>query len=378
MNKNSEKQSREDRLREEMEQQENVNSHPKREIPNSPPKEAKLSNINEEQAKQNMWEEQKELHEDAQRPTQPRNTSNQENNEYKSNSGKVGSPIQDTSSVKKPWEHNQEKISMANQIGWQKIPTKELPSQGLFYPEDTEVVIRAATAAEIRHWSTLDESDPSQLDDMLNYILERCAVIKFPNYKSTSWKDIKEVDRFYILLAIREYTFINGENNLQVRISESKNVDVTKEMIDYITFDDKLMKYYDNEKRCFVLNFKDGTKLEITLPSVGVTQWLKNYVQRKQNRQEAIDQDFLSYAPFVIHDWRGLNDTTYEQMVSDSYDWTTVQVSMLNEIRKIFVDSVEPKIKYTEESGGQREIPLNFRGGIKSLFLISDPFGQLA
>src|SRR5210317_1986725 len=90
----------------------------------------------------------------------------------------VGSKIVDTSGVAKPWEKKDEQVSLSNQIGWQQIKLKDLPTQGLFYPKDTEIVIRAATGAEVRHWSTLDENDLSMLDDMLNYVLERCVQVK--------------------------------------------------------------------------------------------------------------------------------------------------------------------------------------------------------
>jgi hypothetical protein len=50
---------------------------------------------------------------------------------------------------------------------------------------------------------------------------------------------------------------------------------------------------------------------------------------------------------------------------------------MLNEIRSIFTDTVEPVVRYKDEEGGERVVPLSFQGGIKSIFLISDPFGEL-
>lgn len=270
----------------------------------------------------------------------------------------------------------EEKISRGNQTGWQKIPMQELPTKGMFYPPDANIVIRAATTAEIRHWSTLDDSDPYELDDMLNYVLERCASFKTSNVLS-SWKDLKEVDRFYILLAISEYTFVQGENKLQVKVSEGKTINVSKEMMDFINIDDRLMKYYDSNKRCFSLKFKSGKTVDVTIPSVGVTTFLKNYVTRKQNSNDGFDQDFISFAPFVVNDWRGLNDSSYEKLVLDSYRWSIEEISVLNHVKELFLDTINPVIKYTDEGGAERTAPLNFLGGIKSVFIISDPFGQL-
>jgi len=289
----------------------------------------------------------------------------------------IGNPIQDTSNVQKPWEKTPEQVQFSNQLGWQKLPITDLPTQGLFYPEGTEVLIRAATAGEIRHWSTLNEENLSILDDMLNYVLERCCKIKFPGMAISSWKDVKEIDRFYILLAIREFTFVNGENKLQVKTSETSKIDVTKDMVQYITFDERLMRYYDPNERMFVLTFKNGKKMRVTLPSVGVTNWLKNYITRKRQLNEIIDEDFISFAPFVISDWRGLPDDNYSKIIMESHNWTAAEISLLTEIRRIFMDTVDPVVKYKDEEGGERTVPLSFQGGIKSIFLISDPFGEL-
>jgi len=285
----------------------------------------------------------------------------------------IGSKIIDTSNVPKPWEKKEDHIALGNQIGWQQIKIGELPTQGLFYPKDTEVVIRAATGAEIRHWSTLNENDLSLLDDMLNYVIERCVQVKNKKVQ-TSWKDIKEIDRFYLLLAVSELTFIKGENKLQVKVSESEKINVTKNMIEYIKFDPTLMNFYDEDLRLFHIHLNDGTSVQSTLPSVGVTNWLKKYVIRKNQAQQPIDEDYVSFAPFVIKDWRGLDETSYQAYMQESNEWSLSQVSGLTKFKEIFMDTVNPVIKYKDSEGGDRQVPLNFQGGIKSIFLISNPF----
>lgn len=288
----------------------------------------------------------------------------------------VGAPLTETPKENLPWQKSEQQISLGNQVGWDKISLKDLPTQGLFYPDGTEIAIRSASAGEIRHWSTLNEDDLSALDDMLNYILERCCSVK--GSTSLSWRDLKEVDRFYIILAIRERTFVKGENVLQVKVSETQKIDVVKDMVDYITFDDRLMKYYNPDKKCISLKFKTGKSIDVHLPSVGVTNWLKNYVMRKQQQNESFDQDFLNFAPFVIPDWRGLNDSNYEKFIYESQNWSISEVSLLTKVREIFAETINPVIKYKDEQGGEREVPLSFQGGIKSIFLVSDPFSELA
>ena len=300
---------------------------------------------------------------------------NQEKNEQLE-SKQVGPKITEIPTTKLPHDKRAEQLSMSNQIGWQKINLVDLPTKGMFYPEGTEVAIRSAIAQEIRHWSTLQEDDLSTLDDMLNYVLERCVGFKTPNGHS-SWKDIKEIDRFYILLAVREYTFVKGENQLQVKTSETNNINVRKEMIDFINFDDRLMKYYDPVKRCFSLKFKSGNVIDVSIPNVGVTSFLKNYINRKQQQGQQFDTDFLSFAPFIIKDWRGITDLTYENIVLDSNKWSISEISVLTHLKDLFTETINPVVKYTDDGGAERTAPLNFLGGIKSVFLISNPFGEL-
>jgi len=289
----------------------------------------------------------------------------------------VGPKITEIPGAQLPWQKEQRPI--ANQIGWIPLPIGDLPTRGLFYPTDTVIAIRSATGGEIRHWSTLQEEDLSALDDMLNYVIERCVTIKSGNDQGLrlSWKDIKEVDRFYLLLAVHELTFPSGENKLEIKLSETKKIDVKKDMVNYISLDPKLMQYYDEAERCFILKFKDGRELKLDIPSVGVTQWLKQYIIKKQRAQETFDEDYLSFAPFVIRNWRGLSDDSYHKFVEDSHGWDITVISLLVHVRKLFSDTINPVVKYIDEGGTEQSAPLNFQGGIKSIFLISDPFGQL-
>ena len=289
----------------------------------------------------------------------------------------VGPPITTIPGTTLPWERN---LPLGNQIGWIPLPIEDLPTKGLFYPLETGIAIRSASGAEIRHWSTLQEDDLSALDDMLNYIIERCVTIKSKAEQGEylSWKDIKEVDRFYLLLAIHELTFPKGENKLQIKISDTKKIDVKKDMVNYISLDPKLMRYYDERERCFVLTFKDsGKTLKIDIPSVGVTQFLKQYINRKQRNQEQFDEDYLSFAPFIIRNWKGLSEDKYNKFVEESHKWDVSIISLLVHFKKLFADTIDPVIKFIDDGGVEQTAPLNFQGGVKSIFLVSDIFDQL-
>lgn len=265
-------------------------------------------------------------------------------------------------------------------LGYMKIDVASLPTQGLFYPDGTEIHIRAARGEEIKHWSTMNDQDLTQLsvvDDILNYIIERCVTVKLPGIHGGNWKDLKDVDRFYLLLAVREFTFLDGDNELMVPISEGKTIPVTKEMIDFIQIPDEIMKHYSPEEKCFAFKLNTGRTIRMHIPSLGVTQWLKNYAQNKQQLREGFDTDFILYAPMLISDFRRLSQRAYEEMVGEASMWSVKEWSLVSHVRDSLSAASEAKIKYQDESGQEVTIPLTFRGGIKALFTISDPLSIL-
>jgi hypothetical protein len=253
-------------------------------------------------------------------------------------------------------------------MGFIEIPIKDLPSGGIFYPEGVRIHVRAASGGDIRHWSMIDETSLLAIDDAINYILERCVTISFPN-RQASWKDLVEIDRVYLVLACRDFTFTEGKNELKIAISETEDVTVKKDNITFIDLPEGIYKYYNEEKRCFVFDRADGkTKLNIYMPTVGISQWIRNYVERKNALQEKYDEDFIQVAPMLIEDWRKLNDKAYADFIYDSMSWTTHDWSLISKLKTTMQKAVTPKLVYIDENGSEKEVPLNFRGGIKSIF----------
>lgn len=269
---------------------------------------------------------------------------------------------------------------LAAEIGWKNVPMDSLPSQGMFYTAGTQVAIRAATVSEIRHWSTIDENDLLGLDDMLNFIIEKCCRIKVPG-KPGTFKDLKEIDRFYLIFAIRDFTFKNGENRLYVSVSDEdgadQKIEVTKDSLDYFNPDEKLMKYFKQDEQCFDIQMKNGEKFKIFLPSLGIMTFIKNYIKQKQQSGQNFDKTFIRYAPFSFGDWKVLNQNSYDRAVQESFTWSLQKISVMDKLVELLSSSINPAIRYQTSGGGEGKAPLNFQGGVKSIFLISDIFDEL-
>lgn len=256
-------------------------------------------------------------------------------------------------------------------LGFLEVPVEDLPTGGIFYPDGTKVFVRAASGGDIRHWSMFDDSRLEYIDEALNYVIERCVSISNKDFPMT-WKDIKEIDRFYLILTVRDFTFTEGHNELKIDISENDQITVKKDNISFIDIDEKLMKYYNKDKKCFTFRAKTPSVGEINfyIPSIGVSNWIMNYARSKANAQQPFDTDFIKIAPMLINDYRKLNERTYSDLIQQSMSYGVYEWSLIVKVRKALEKAVTPKMTYQDESGVEQETPLNFHGGIKSIFNI--------
>ena len=271
--------------------------------------------------------------------------------------------------------------------GWKPFPVEMLPSQGRFYPEGTTINLRSALVSEIRHFSTLDENDPLDLDDKLNMVVDKCLQIKMGD-RIGSWKDLKEEDRFNLVFAIRDITFANGENKLFINVkcgqtcngdgNYNEKVELTKDTFEYYDIDPKLMKYYSNTEKCFVIPSTEVGTIKLYIPSLGVTTFIKNYIREKNRKGEFYDKTFLKIASFMFGDWRSLNEKAYKAAEQNSFGWNNKKLSAMLKLVEMVRFGVKTRItRECKSCGVQITTPLSFPGGIKSLFLYDDPLANI-
>lgn len=281
-------------------------------------------------------------------------------------------------------ELKEEAKKLAAEVGYKPIPLSNLPSKGMFYPIGTEIVIKSASVREIRHWSTLeDDADDLTIDEMLNFIMDACVRVKMPGLRA-SYKDIKEIDRFYLIFAIRQWTFIEGENKLIADVNnpstnKKEKVEVTKDVLKLFDVPEELMKYYSEEYKCFVFNNKKTNKIiKINIPSLGLTNFMKDYNLMKLRKNENVDRDFGKFAPFILDNWRGLTDKVYEAEMMKFYNYSETELSLLSYVYSLIKSSINPQMEVTLSNNEEVVVPLSFRGGLKAIFIIPDILEQFS
>jgi len=294
--------------------------------------------------------------------------------------GETQQPKKSLGNIKDGKPEEEIKEQKKDHIGWKNVPLETLPSQGLFYPKGTKIAIRAANVKEIRHWSTIDESDGLAIDDTINYVIERCVQMVIPG-KRAFFKDLKEIDRFYLLFAIREFTFKNGENKLftdvPLKSGGNQRIEVTKDIISYFNPPEKLMKFYSETEHCFVFTLSTGEKFKMYIPSIGITSFLKKYREEKNQNRQAIDEDFEKYCLFLFDDWRGLTKEIFDKEQQASNNWSLEKISVASSVVELIRNSVNPTITATVDSGEEVTVPLSFQGGLKAIFVISNILDEL-
>lgn len=264
-------------------------------------------------------------------------------------------------------------------LGYHVIPSISLPSGGMFYPEGTEISIRSAKVAEVRHFSTIDETNVLDIDEKLNSILEGCIRIQHSS-KRLSYKDILEEDRFFIILSIRDLTFPEPEANLKVPHMDKKGnkheVEIKKEWFQYFKIPTELDKYYDNDTRTFKIETKSFGVLEIKPPCIGVMQRITAYIKEKQESGDKMDQAVLQLIPYLIHDWRGFNNKTIFDFEIAMNGWSSKKYNLVYTLAEKMKIGIQPNMLVTL-GDDEEEVPINFRDGIKSLFVVQDIAGEL-
>jgi hypothetical protein len=266
--------------------------------------------------------------------------------------------------------------------GYVEAWAENFPSKGLFYGSDTRFFIRAAEVKEIRHFSTIDEQDPFSVDEALNEILKSCLMIRRPG-KQMSFKDLKEEDRIHIILSIRELTFSKGENQLIIKsvcgdCSHENDVKIMNNSFQRNELDEKILKYFDDETRMFVVNTKSNGNIKISPPSIGIMMEVTKYIRKRQQENKKLDQSFIKILPYLVQEWRGFSEQAISNLEIEFLQWNTTKYQTMYSLVDMCRVGVKEKL-YTncEKCSSELQTPISFPGGIKSLFLVSDIAGEL-
>ena len=266
--------------------------------------------------------------------------------------------------------------------GYIELDSKLFPTKGLFYETGSKFLIRAATVKEIRAFSVINDQDPWSVDEAINDILKGCLMYRIGS-KMMSYKDLKEDDRFYVVMSIRELTFVKGENKIELKpvckeCGTQNSIELRSELINATLPSEKMMSYYSEENKIFEVKTKSNGTIYVEPPSVGVSMQITAYIKKLQQEGKKPDASFLKILPYMIKEWRGLTEKSIKDLEVEFIGWDATLFQTMNVIVDMAKVTVSENINLTCSSC-QAEVttPINFPDGIRSIFVISNIDSEL-
>lgn len=271
--------------------------------------------------------------------------------------------------------------------GWKNLPLNLLPTEGRYYPPGTSIAIRSADVREIRHYSTIDEADKLDIDEKLNYILDKCSRAYFGESGLGSFRDIKYEDRFYIIMAIRDLTFLRGENRIILKPKTDcekaecpirSGVELRTGVLGRFDIDSRIQSFFSPETRTYNFVIKNSSRtFPMTIPSIGVMEKLSQFFRSEKALKIGITDDFRKIAPYIFNDWRTITENSVINAMREMDYWTKEEFSLAFEMSSMLKVGTKPSASLKCNCGAEVTAPISFPRGYKSLFVISDLFRDI-
>jgi hypothetical protein len=282
---------------------------------------------------------------------------------------------------------NEEMSRIGRLRDYHNIPLDCLPSLGRFYPDNTQISIRAARVDEIREFSAIDENDIKDVTDKLTYMVSQCVKVYYGNVPG-SYRDLLSADRIVLILKIREITFLDGMSSIKLpvpgnacetvgcRPQESIIFNSTK--LNFTTPSSEIEKYYDSVNKCYNVRTKSFGVISLYPPTIGVTSVVTNWIVEQTKEEKKIDAALTEILQYLVGNWRGLNSKSIFNILGELSTWSTEKFTLVFRLIEKINIGIEFELKdRCETCGGEITVPITFPDGYKSLFVptVSD-FGD--
>jgi len=279
-------------------------------------------------------------------------------------------------------------LSGAAESSWKILDLRGLPSKGMFYPDGAELLLRPAKTKEIRHWSTIDENDPIDVREKINFILNACTKFTIKGGRPLNFNDFLEIDRYHILFRIYELTFPNQENKLWANIKcdnercgHVNRIQVGSQNLKGFECPPELIKWYSQEEKCFkIVSEKLQETIRIFLPTFGVDTKLRQRKNTETSQGIEIDDAFYEFAPYLIDNWRTCDQAYLTGLKFGSNNWPQNKFVFIHKFTKSLKEASLNKAGCKcEKCGNITESHIFLAGSftVKDIFIISAGLDEL-
>jgi len=226
-----------------------------------------------------------------------------------------------------------------------KVDIKSLPSQGLFYNNDFEIIIKKADIGDII------EYEHDYIKDDLGLVITKLKKIVEKNTTFSSgynFNDIKSIDVVFIFLEIVRFTKGKAVNltYFDDELGEEKIIEFSSNYFNYFRLSEEVMKHYNKDSKEFIIE-----DFKFSLPSIGVENCVTNYLIDKSDDYDVAKYNEFNYDfIFFLGNKRSVNFNEIDNLIQIfNYD---IEESDSKKIRKV-IKMFQPIQKYSLKRGNK-------------------------
>lgn len=272
---------------------------------------------------------------------------------------------------------NQIKTDKIHDINYRPIRLEELPSGGLFYREDMEIMVKPAKTEEIEQYSSMDPANFYSVTEEMIRMVAACTKVRYSDGAGT-YKDIRDVDRLYLIFYIRDLTFQN-RHKLEIpyhdeEVGEEGMVEVCRDNFEMIVMDEEVEPYYSEDRRCFYFNSIFGEYF-LAPPTIGIQTSFFEYIKDKLKKKRKLNMAMLKIIPFTLWDRNSIKIEEIEKLEVKFKNLTPEEFTFLNQICSCMNFGIKG-LRHFTESGTEVHTDIIFSNGATDIFSIPGKFDK--
>ena len=253
---------------------------------------------------------------------------------------------------------------------------RELPC-GKFYPVGTTFMVRPAQVKEIQAYSMVDDNNIVDIVDKMNGMISSCVRVKYSDGSVSSYIDIKDQDRIYLIFVIRELTFQQG-NSLATKVKCScgceNEIELKRANFRYYPISESLSKYFDASRRSFVFNVKNGKQFELTPPNIGIQKAFTEYIIKESQDKKSPNLAFLKIIPFMLDGRNSITVEGIDQKLQEFESMDDMSFQFLNSAIGKLTFGIKELSQNCSACGVEIHTEMTFPRGTSGIFLVPDAF----
>ncbi len=267
---------------------------------------------------------------------------------------------------------------------WINIPLDHLAHK-FFYDDGIMVSIRPTKTIEIQSFAVVNEKNPYDVMMKLNELLSACVLIKdIKNNRTLPYTELIDGDRDTIAILIAKASSKFGkkiEKEVECECKLKVKIELIPANYSYKNHHPKLEKYFNHETKRYEFKLKNGAKVKLAPPTLGLIQDVNSYMLVKTTKSGGKippNVTFMQTLPY-IKAGEGVKTMTYEQLEQAEFEFA----KMNDELFQVVYDAIDmisfgiEVAKANCQCGREVHTSFGFPNGARSLFIIPNAFDEL-